>query len=70
MAPAGVPHAILQTLNAGIVKALEEPDTKARLLRVAAEAAPSTQEAFGLFLRSEIAKWAKVVKDARIVVDG
>lgn len=67
--PAGTPPAIVTRINQGIVDALNDPDTKARLRKVAAEADPQSPEAFGAFLRSELAKWAKVVRDAKIAVE-
>lgn len=66
VAPAATPAPIIAKLNAGIVAALRDSDVKARLRRVAAEAAPSTPDEFGGFLQSEITKWAKVARDAKM----
>ena len=68
-APAGTPKEMVAKVNADIVKALSEPEVKKRLLEAGAEAAPGTPEQFGAFLKAEIAKWAKVVKDANIKAD-
>lgn len=64
--PAATPTPIVEKINAGVVAALRDPEVKARLAKVAAEAAPSTPDEFGAFLKSEIAKWAKVAKDAKM----
>jgi tripartite-type tricarboxylate transporter receptor subunit TctC len=68
-APAGTPKEILVKVNGDIVKALSDPEVKKRLLEAGAEAAPGTPEQFGAFLKGEIAKWGKVVKDANIKAD-
>ena len=69
VAPAGTPKPIVAKLNADIVKALSDPTVKQRLLEAGAEANPGTPEEFGKFLRAEIVKYAKVVKDANVKVD-
>jgi tripartite-type tricarboxylate transporter receptor subunit TctC len=61
-APAKTPKAIVNRLNAEIVKALKLPDVKERLSGLGFEIAASTPEAYGKYIRSEITKWAKVVK--------
>jgi tripartite-type tricarboxylate transporter receptor subunit TctC len=68
-APAGTPKEIVVKVNGDIVKALSDPEVKKRLLEAGAEAAPGTPEQFGAFLKGEIAKWGKVVKDANIKAD-
>ena len=66
LAPAGTPPDVVKKLNADIVKALSDPEVKARLQRVGAEAVPTTPDAFGAFFKAEMTKWAKVIKDANI----
>jgi tripartite-type tricarboxylate transporter receptor subunit TctC len=63
-APAGVPHPVVQRLNAEFVKAMQQPDLRQRLASQGAEPLTSTPEEFAAYLRSEIDKWAKVVKAA------
>lgn len=66
-APAGTPKAIINKLHAAIVKALNEPDVRARYLKLAMTPAPSASPAaYTKFVRSEGARWAKVVKEAHI----
>ena len=66
---AGVPKPIIARLNAELVKALNSPDVKARLQELGVEPAPSTPERVAAYQKSEIVKWAKVVKDTGATVD-
>ena len=68
-APAATPKPIIAQLNAAVVKALTSPDLKARLEQVGVEATPSTPEELAAFVRSEMPKWAKAVKDSGASVD-
>jgi tripartite-type tricarboxylate transporter receptor subunit TctC len=65
-APARVPKPILATLNADFVRALNSPDMKQRLADHGVDPVPGTADAFAAFIKSETAKWAKVIKDAGI----
>ena len=67
--PAAAPRDIVVKLNADIVKALNDPAVKQRLLDAGAEANPGTPGEFAKFLRAEIVKYTKVVKDANVKVD-
>ncbi|MGZ8155415.1 MAG: Bug family tripartite tricarboxylate transporter substrate binding protein [Burkholderiales bacterium] len=62
LAPAKVPKDYITKLNAAIVKALREPDTRALLAGEAAEPVGNSPEEFGKFIKTEIARWAPVVK--------
>jgi len=62
VAPARTPAPIVARLNREIVAALQQPDTRARLASVGADPVSDTPEEFAAFIRSELAKWAKVVK--------
>ena len=66
LVPAQTPRAIINRLNAETVKVLNLPDVKQFLFNQGLDAAPSTPEAFGAYIKSERAKWAKVVKAAGI----
>jgi tripartite-type tricarboxylate transporter receptor subunit TctC len=68
-APAGVPQPVTQRLNAEFVKALQQPDLRQRLASQGAEPLTSTPSEFAAYLRSEIDKWAKVVKASGMKVD-
>ena len=61
--PAKLPRPIVDKLNAALVETLKEPATREKLALQGLEATPSSPEEFAAFLRAEITKWAKVVKD-------
>jgi tripartite-type tricarboxylate transporter receptor subunit TctC len=67
--PAGTPKAIVERLNREIAAVLQRPDVRERLSGLGFEFKPNTPEEFAAFLKSEIAKWGKVVKDAGARVD-
>jgi tripartite-type tricarboxylate transporter receptor subunit TctC len=64
-----MPQPVVQRLNADFVKALQQPELRQRLASQGAEPLTSTPDEFAAYLRSEIAKWAKVVKDSGMKVD-
>jgi tripartite-type tricarboxylate transporter receptor subunit TctC len=67
LAPANTPRDIVIKLHAAMLRALQDPEVKKRLLDDGAEIKPSaTPEEFAAMMRSEVAKWARVVKEARI----
>jgi tripartite-type tricarboxylate transporter receptor subunit TctC len=68
-APAGVPQPVAKRLNAEFVKVMQQPDLKQRLASLGADPLTSTPEEFSTYLRSEIDKWAKVVKASGMKVD-
>jgi len=61
--------AVINRLNQSVVKVLQEPATRGRLSDQGAEATGSTAEQFGEFIRSEIAKWGKVVRAADVKLE-
>ncbi len=65
-APARTPAAIVNLLNRQIVHALGRPDVKEMFLKSAIEAVGSTPEAFAEFIRNDMAKWSRVIRDAGI----
>jgi len=66
LAPAGTPAAVISRLNTAIHKVLALPATKERFAALVLEPAPSTPEQFGLYIKQDLERWRKVVKDARI----
>ncbi|HVL58383.1 MAG TPA: tripartite tricarboxylate transporter substrate binding protein [Burkholderiaceae bacterium] len=64
--PAGIPKPVAQRLNAEIVAVMADPEVRKRLSAFGAEAESSTIAEFDAFVRSELQKWTKVVKDAGI----
>lgn len=61
-APAGTPRAIVTRVNADVKRILELPDIRDRLAAEGADVAASTPEQFAAYIRSEMGKWAGVVK--------
>ena len=66
MAPAATPREIVNKLATDINKSMREPDVKARLEQVGTQLRELSPEEFGAFMRSELSKYAKLVKDANI----
>ena len=64
LAPRGTPQAIVTRLNGELIRALGTPEMKERLARLAVDAVGSTPEAFGNRMRSELARWSKVIAAA------
>jgi len=61
--PAGTPPEIVQRLNEATNRAIQAPDVRERLAALAFEAVGGTQAAFAEYVKAEIAKWAKVVRE-------
>jgi len=66
LAPAGIPKEIVQALSTELVRILQSPDMKQRLTRDGADVVASSPGEFGAFMKSETAKWARVIKEAGI----
>ncbi len=69
LAPAGVPKDIIAKLNTEFLKALRVPDMQARLNAQGIESIGSTPAQLAAHLRSELPKWATVVKAASVRAD-
>ncbi|HXF66343.1 MAG TPA: tripartite tricarboxylate transporter substrate binding protein [Burkholderiales bacterium] len=63
-APARTPRTIVAKLNREIVRVLEHKENRELLLKQGAEAAPTSPEAFGAYVRSEIEKWTRVIRES------
>jgi len=68
LAPAKTPPAIVAQLNAEIVEALKDPETKTLLESQAMQIVGSSPEAFASFIRHDIAIWKEVADQAKIEV--
>ncbi len=68
-APAGTPREVVDRLNREVIAVLKRPDYSKILVDAAIDPVGGTPEELGAYIRSEIAKWAKVVKDAKVRVD-
>jgi tripartite-type tricarboxylate transporter receptor subunit TctC len=69
VAPAGTPHDVIDTLNRATVETLKDADTLRQLHDIGVEVSGSTPEEFGAYIRSEIPKWAGVVKASGAAVE-
>jgi tripartite-type tricarboxylate transporter receptor subunit TctC len=69
VAPAGTPPDVIAKLNKAFVEALNAPETKTRFASLLAEPVPTTPDQFGAFMKSEMAKYEKVVKATGAKVD-
>ncbi len=69
MVPSGTPRAIIDRLHGEIAKILRAPNTAERLAIDGSVAIGSTPEEFAVFIKSEHAKWSKVVREANIRVE-
>ena len=64
VAPAKVPPEIIATLNRQVRAALDSPDVKDSMVKQGLDPAGGTPEEFGAYIKSELAKWSKVVRTA------
>jgi tripartite-type tricarboxylate transporter receptor subunit TctC len=69
VAPAKTPPEIINKLNAEMKRVLGLPDIRQRLSELGSDNVAGTPEQFGALINSEIAKWAKVVKQANVQLD-
>jgi len=67
--PAGTPRAIVDKLRAAVVKAFEDPEMKELWFKLGAEPGGATPEEFRELVARDVAKWARVVKEAKVVVE-
>jgi tripartite-type tricarboxylate transporter receptor subunit TctC len=68
-APAGTPPEIVKRLNAEIVKILNMPDVKEKLIGLGAEPVGDTPEQFSAYVKTEVVKWSDIVKKSGAKVD-
>ena len=68
-APAGTPPEIVRRWNGEVMRVMQSPDIQARLPVDGARFTPNTPEQFSAFVKSEIAKWAPVVRASGARVD-
>jgi tripartite-type tricarboxylate transporter receptor subunit TctC len=69
VAPAGTPVAVIRQLQLETAKALALPDLRAKLADAGVEGVGNSPDEFAAMIKSEIPKWAKVIKDAGIKPD-
>lgn len=69
VAPAGTPRQIVRRLQQTLAQTLADPEVRSQLAAVGAEPVGSTPEEFENFMRSESAKWARVIKAGNVRVE-
>jgi tripartite-type tricarboxylate transporter receptor subunit TctC len=69
LAPAGTPRPVVTRLNAELVRIMHAPELKERLAALATDPATSTPEEFADYIKREIEKWGKVVRQAGLKAD-
>jgi tripartite-type tricarboxylate transporter receptor subunit TctC len=62
VAPAGTPKPIIETLHRAVVEAMKDPDVQKKLADLGVDIAPDTPDEFSAYIKSEIPKWAAVIK--------
>ncbi len=68
-APKGTPADVIALLNKAVNETIEEPTVKARLNSLGDTVAPKTSADFGILIKSDIEKWAKVIRSANIKLE-
>jgi len=66
LVPAGTPKEIVDLLNREIVRILAMPDVAQRLTTIGFYVSTNSSEEFAALIKSEIARWSKVIRDANI----
>lgn len=69
LVPKGTPAAVFVRLNREIVASTKEPEIRKWMEDRGAEAVSNTPEAFGEYIRKDLAKWARVVRDVGVTAD-
>ena len=69
LAPAATPQDILARLNAEMVKVIQSPDFRKRMAEIGAEPIGNSAEQMAAQIKSETEKFAKLVKDAKVVIE-
>jgi len=69
LAPARTPRAVIDKINAEVTAALRLADVKERLASQGADTVPSTPDELGQYIRTELAKWGKVIRESGAKAD-
>jgi len=67
--PTGTPPAVVTKLNGALRQVIDNPEVQARFKNVGFEGFSSTPEELGAFMKVQLGKWEKMVKDAGIKPD-
>lgn len=69
LAPAGTPRAVVEKLSSAIGAIVRRQDVRDRFLQLGIEPVGSSSAEFTVFLGNEVAKWAKVIREANVRID-
>jgi tripartite-type tricarboxylate transporter receptor subunit TctC len=69
IAPAGTPRDVIEILAAATQKVISQPATREKFAELGAETTGGTPEQFGAYIRDDLAKWKRIVKDANVKVE-
>jgi tripartite-type tricarboxylate transporter receptor subunit TctC len=69
IAPAAVPRDLIHRISADVVRAVKSPELTERMMNLGVEPVGSTAEEYDALIRTEIDKWAAVVKQAGIKIE-
>ena len=69
VAPAATPRVVINQLHADFTQALQLPDVRERLSAIGADLIGSSPEFLAQFIKSEIAKWAKIIEFSKARID-
>ena len=64
LAPTGTPADVVARLNAAVIAALKNPELRERFVALGADPLGTTPQVFAEFIRAELSKWGKAVKDS------
>ena len=67
--PAGAPRDIVERLNADCVKLAAMADTREKMQTAGYDTMSSTPEQYAEFIKADIGRWAKVIKDAKLNIE-
>lgn len=70
LAPAGTPRAVIDLVYREVLKVVALPDVKERFATLGFEVIANSPDQFSAQIKTEIDKWAKVIRDAKIKVEG
>ena len=69
LAPAGTPGEAIARINSDVTRILALPDVRQRIEELGAISSPTSPQELDTFTRSEMRKWAKVIKEGNIKPD-
>jgi tripartite-type tricarboxylate transporter receptor subunit TctC len=70
LAPGGTPRPLVDRLSAEVAKVVRTPDTRTRIIELGAEPIGNTPDEFRKFMEAEVARWGKVITQAKIRIEG